>query len=805
MRAALAVGVAVTLVVVLLVLSSTVTSAGTAVPKATAGHRAGHSPDAASREPPGASPLPANPANCTQGTRAIQLSPSAGDMEPTLLNDYTTLGKAGGGTIDLSAGIFYLNETLNMARYSNVSFQGAGMGRTILSVPPDPIGSYVSDNGTPVGLFNSTSGGPVNGTAVNLIQVSGSQAVNNFEMCDLTIDAQANNASEDWTGSLIMDISGGYHHVYSDIAEVGFFGPSTNPNGLHLESSPWPKNPGVDYVIDNLVADNNTVPFETYPGYTDGPNYLNVGAVVNCTLDNITGIGIQAFEVGPPHGCLIENWYVRGHMLIDPLEGGTWGGSLFQNVTVNATGTASPNALDIDVANSTSNGGSNFTELRWNDCQFFGQVLDASNMVDVENSTFSTGLNSTPSVFEHNIVTWDPNASQDPVPFPIRVDGLPAGGGSSVVSSDTFIFPVGTGKYDPFLLTANQVSWSNDTVEIAGTTNGYILKAPHIAIAPYSTFSGIVYDSLGNGSPPDLILFDIVGSPGYQDLGAVVGPLTRVYDDLPTMVPSMPEALSDTARGVHAVALAWDAASGPVTEYTVEVVNLSSSARANDSSGLSTALVVTGLAPATSYLFTVEAWNSSLHSPASTALEVTTLPLPQYAPSIPTQVAVAGLGATQVEVQWEPSTGNVTNYTVYAGTDPTKLAESFSVGSATSYTVGGLASNTTYYFAVEAWNGSFASGPSAPVNATTLAAKVSPKPPAPSHVAPSTISSNGWILVFAVVFGTVAGVVAPPMVIGVVRGRARTGGDVRRRSRRASAVRSGRFRKSSQGSLRGQR
>ena len=69
----------------------------------------------------------------------------------------------------------------------------------------------------------------MNGISANLIQVLGAAPINNFALCDLTLDAQANNASEDWSGSLIMDSSGGVHDVYSDIAEVGFFGPSTSP------------------------------------------------------------------------------------------------------------------------------------------------------------------------------------------------------------------------------------------------------------------------------------------------------------------------------------------------------------------------------------------------------------------------------------------------------------------------------------------------------------------------------------------------------------------------------------------------
>ena len=272
----------------------------------------GHLPPSLARGPTsgslstvGSIPVSANgnSADCKQGQQTITVTPASGDMHSTLLQDYNILGAEGGGTLKLGAGVFQLNETLTLQTYSNVSIQGAGMGRTVLSLPSSPIGNFTADNGSLVGVYNTSLNGPVGGVTANFLQLSGPTPIDHFALCDLTIDAQANNASEDWSGSLIFDNSGGADHVYSDIAEVGFFGPSTTPNGLHLESSAQDQYPGVNYTIDNLVADNNSLPFENYPGFKGGPNFLNVGTVVNCTLDNVVGTGQVAFEVAPPHGC----------------------------------------------------------------------------------------------------------------------------------------------------------------------------------------------------------------------------------------------------------------------------------------------------------------------------------------------------------------------------------------------------------------------------------------------------------------------------------------------------------------------
>jgi len=702
------------------------------------------------------------PSNCSQGAHSLEVAPSAGNMEPALLSAFDELGEEGGGTLQLSAGTYVLDQTLTFMKYSNVSIQGAGIGRTILTLPPDPVGNFTAGNGTPVGQYNLTLGGPTTGTTANFIDVAG-QPIDNFEMCALTIRAEANNATNDWAGSLIVDSSGGYHHSYTDLAEVGFFGPSTVPNGIHLEGNPGFNTPGTGYVVDNLQASNNTVPFENYPGYKGGPNFLNIAGLVNCTLDDVTGIGMVEFDDAPTRGCSMENWTLAGHILIDPLGGGSWGNTLFENVTVNSTGTAAPNALQSSVPDGDGGGSSNFSALRWVNDTFDGAVADGANLVDVENSTFNGGLDQTPAVFERNTVNWTDGSPQRLL-LPIQVEGAPAGGLTSVLDGNTFVFPNGTDRKDPFQLVAPQVSWSNDTIAVLGSTSGYLFSAPDLVLSASSDFSSLTYRSLGNTSPAALVLFDIVGSPGFVDLGASVSGLVGIYDDLPQYAPSVPTGLEALSSNETAVTLAWNSSSGPVTNYTVLAgTNLSSYSLAF-SAGLRTAFSVQGLAPGTRYFFAVQAWNGSRPSAASSPVPFSTRPVPQYAPLCPTGLTIVELGATTVELGWTPSVGNVTNYTVLVGTDPTAMNVRYSVGATPEFTVRGLLAQTKYFVAVQAWNYSWASNRTEPLTVTTL--PTAPPPP------PGLLFSLGQA---AVLSGTAAGIfvaIAGPIALaGYARAR----------------------------------
>ncbi len=503
-------------------------------------------------EPPpatGAGGLPVDPANCSQGPNVIDV-PALGigrDEGPAFLADYQRLGSEGGGTLVLAAGEFQFNETLKLDAFSNISIQGSGPDLTILTVPPDPVQHFHADNGTPVGLFNTTQGSQT-GLPVDLL-VTGPQATNNFEMCDLALDAQVSGNNETWVGSLVFDNGGGSHHVYSDIAEVGFWGPSGTPNGIHLNGF---THPATGYVVDGLTSTNYSAAYALYDGVAHGgPDFLDSGDIANSSIENVTGIGNFEIELAPVVGCVFANIVVEGHALIDPGTGtsnpaygvpvGSWGGTTFDHVTVTTASTPAPDALGVVIANGSSGGGSDFYGMYWFHDRFIGTVLDAVNMGIVEDSTFTGTIDSLPAVFDNDTVTWNASIPSRQLAFlPIEVDGSPIGGTRSTLSGDVFVFPNATFEYgaggllaDPFKLNVPIDVWYKVTIKIGGLTPGVVFEAPGIALARDASLTHLVYDPLGGGAPSTLELLDLNNSAHFSDQGATVGHTTAIVDNLP--------------------------------------------------------------------------------------------------------------------------------------------------------------------------------------------------------------------------------------------------------------------------------
>jgi hypothetical protein len=460
-------------------------------------------------------------ADCAQGTHSVHLAPPSGGATGAILAAFNEVGSEGGGTVYLDAGTFTLDSTLNLQGYGNVTIEGAGESSTTIQMEPDPVGHFAAFNGSKIGAYPD-------GMSANMIEISGTDGpVWNFELCDLTINANANSAKEDWRGSLIYDYSGGHHHVYKDVAETGFFGPNTVPNGLHLEPGPGGV-AAVGYVVNGLVADDNALPFETYAGYEGGPNFLNIGPIVDCHLTNVTGIGLVALEVAPSTGCFFGYWSISGHLLVDPASGGSWGGSVFAHLVVSENGTAAPNALQVDV--STKDAKTQFSAMRWTDDAFYGPVLDGNNMLSVTHSLFEGGINALPAKFSHNTVVYT-NPGPDKIGLPIHVDGTPSGGKKAVVTNDIFRFANDSSSRSPLWLAVPHVELIDDTFTAhAARAIGLAASSP-LRLTESSCFDDLTYKPSGTATPT-WVLIDLADSVGFVDGGAWVGHLTHISDDL---------------------------------------------------------------------------------------------------------------------------------------------------------------------------------------------------------------------------------------------------------------------------------
>jgi hypothetical protein len=487
--------------------------------------------------PPSSTP---SKANCAQGSHSIHLAPPSGSATAAILAAYNQIGSEGGGTVYLDQGTFTLDSTLNLQGYGNVTIQGDGEGATVVQMEPNPVGKFTATNGSTIGRYP-------HGVSANMIEISGTQGpIWNFELCDLTINANANTAKEAWRGSLIYDYSGGRHHVYSDVAETGFFGPSTTPNGLHLEPSPA----GVaarGYVVNGLVADDNSLAFEQYAGYAGGPNFLNIGPIDDCHITNVTGIGLVALEVAPSYGCFFGYWSVSGHMLIDPSTGGSWGGSVFAHIIVSENGTAAPNALQVDVASKTA--AKPFSAMQWTDDAFYGPVLDGNNMLWVTHSRFDGGINALPAHFTYDTVIYT-NPGPDRIGLPIHVDGTPAGGRRAVVTHDVFRFLNDTSKRSPLWLAVPNVVLEADTFTAdAARATGLAASSP-LKLSSDSCFVGLTYKPSGTATR-QWKLIDLEDSLGFIDGGAWVARLTHITNDLPPGLPLSASCHDLSSHGIH--------------------------------------------------------------------------------------------------------------------------------------------------------------------------------------------------------------------------------------------------------------
>ena len=460
-------------------------------------------------------------ADCAQGSHSVHLAAPSGSATAKILAAFNQMGSKGGGTVYLDAGTFTLDSTLNLQGYNNVTIEGAGEAKTIVQMEPNPVGHFTATNGSTLGRYPS-------GTPANMIEISGTSGpVSNFELCDLSINGNANTAKEAWRGSLLYDYSGGHHHVYKDIAETGFFGPSTTPNGLHLEPGPG----GVaakGYVVNGLVADNNSLPFETYKGYAGGPNFLNLGPIVDCHITNVTGIGLVALEVAPSTGCFFGYWSISGHMLIDPATGGSWGGSVFAHIMVSENQTAAPNALQVDV--STKTGATQFSDMEWKDDAFFGPVLDGNNLLWVTQTLFDGGINALPAHFTYNNVIYT-NPGPDHIGLPIHVDGTPTGGKKAVVTHDVFRFRNDTTSRSPLWLTVPNVILMDDTFDADAARATSLAASSPLRLSSSSCIADLTYNPVGTATP-QWTLVDLLDSVGFIDGGAWIAHLTRISNDL---------------------------------------------------------------------------------------------------------------------------------------------------------------------------------------------------------------------------------------------------------------------------------
>jgi fibronectin type 3 domain-containing protein len=123
--------------------------------------------------------------------------------------------------------------------------------------------------------------------------------------------------------------------------------------------------------------------------------------------------------------------------------------------------------------------------------------------------------------------------------------------------------------------------------------------------------------------------------------------------------------------------------------------------------------VDTGVTAATTYYYVVEAVGSSGTSAPSAPVSGLTMP------TTPTGVTATGVSGSEIDLSWTAVTG-ATSYSILRSPVTGGPYAADGTSSTPSFADTGLASNTSYFYVVEAVDASGASGPSFEASATTL-------------------------------------------------------------------------------------
>ncbi|MEX2282481.1 MAG: fibronectin type III domain-containing protein, partial [Gemmatimonadota bacterium] len=246
-----------------------------------------------------------------------------------------------------------------------------------------------------------------------------------------------------------------------------------------------------------------------------------------------------------------------------------------------------------------------------------------------------------------------------------------------------------------------------------GQPSGWLSAQLNTTTAPATITVGVATGTLPNGTYTATLG---VSSPVAINSPQLVGVSFQVLEP----VPSVPSNLTATPVSVSQINLGWTASTGDVARYRIERRTSASGAFVliDSVAANTTAYQNSGLTPATLYAYRVQACNTTGCSGSSNEALAST---PQAAPSAPSGLTASAVSGSRIDLAWSAAGGTVASYRIErrmgaAGT----YAVIDSVSAAThTYQNSGLASETQYFYRVQACNTVGCSGFTNDASATT--------------------------------------------------------------------------------------
>nr|MDP0503435.1 fibronectin type III domain-containing protein [Verrucomicrobiota bacterium JB025] len=192
--------------------------------------------------------------------------------------------------------------------------------------------------------------------------------------------------------------------------------------------------------------------------------------------------------------------------------------------------------------------------------------------------------------------------------------------------------------------------------------------------------------------------------------------------------PVAPADLATTGRTVDSVSLKWTDISDNEDSFRIDHrIGTGEWITAATTGPDATTATITGLTANTTYEFRVVAINGALESSPSSSISSRTLSSINEPVGEPYNLAVTRIYRNSITVEWQDNADNETGFRILRSTSANGSTTAFTAGAgSTSFTNTGLSAGTTYYYRVQAVNGTTSGDLSGQVNATTRYSDSSP-------------------------------------------------------------------------------